>query len=99
MKSIHWHSPRKIIYGFFIYYLSFSGSINAQVTESIDLNSIIPVDSAVTKGKFDNGFTYYIKENKKPENRAFLWLVVNSGAGLEEEDKRGAAHFGEHIGF
>jgi zinc protease len=99
MKSIHWHSQSKIIYGLLIYYLSFSLSIKAQVTEFNDLNAIIPIDSAVTKGRFDNGFTYYIKENKKPENRAFLWLVVSAGAVLEDEDQRGLAHFIEHMAF
>jgi zinc protease len=99
MKAFQWHSQHKIIYGFFVCYLSFSLTINAQVTEFSDLNAIIPVDSAVTKGTFDNGFTYYIKENKKPENRAFLWLVVNAGAVLEDEDQRGLAHFIEHMAF
>jgi zinc protease len=99
MKSINWHSPSKIIYGFFIYYLSFFGSIKAQVTEFNDLNAIIPVDSAIIKGKFENGLTYYIRENKKPEKRAFLRLVVNAGAVLEDEDQRGLAHFVEHMAF
>jgi zinc protease len=99
MKAFHWNSMSKIIYGFLLYYLFFSWSINAQVTESIDLNAIIPVDSAITKGKFDNGFTYYIRENKKPEKRAFLWLVVNAGAVLEDDDQRGLAHFIEHMAF
>ncbi len=99
MKSIHRHSHRVIIYGLLIYYLSFSWSIKAQVTEFKDLNTIIPVDSVITKGKFDNGLTYYIRENKKPEKRAFLWLVVNAGAVLEDDDQRGLAHFIEHMAF
>jgi zinc protease len=99
MKKINFYPFCNIVCGFFICYLFFSGSISAQVTEFNDLNAIIPIDSAVTKGKFDNGFTYYIKENKKPENRAFLWLVVNAGAVLEDEDQRGLAHFVEHMAF
>ena len=39
------------------------------------------------------------KTNKKPENRAFLWLVVNAGSVLEDEDQRGLAHFVEHMAF
>jgi zinc protease len=76
-----------------------SATVWGQVSEFNDLTAIIPVDSAVTKGTFDNGFTYYIRENKKPETRAFLWLVVNAGAVLEDEDQRGLAHFVEHMAF
>ena len=77
----------------------FSGPLHAQVNEFNDLNALIPVDSAITIGKFDNGFTYYIKTNKKPENRACLWLVLNAGSVLEDEDQRGLAHFVEHMAF
>jgi len=66
---------------------------------NLSLEEIIPTDLDVLKGKFDNGFTYYIKENKKPENRASLWLAVNAGAVLEDENQRGLAHFVEHMGF
>lgn len=59
----------------------------------------IPVDSAVLIGQFSNGLTYYILENKKPENRAQLWLVVNAGSVLEDEDQLGLAHFTEHMAF
>jgi len=59
----------------------------------------IPVDSAVLIGKFSNGLTYYILENEKPENRAQLWLVVNAGSVLEDEDQLGLAHFTEHMAF
>jgi len=59
----------------------------------------IPVDSAVLIGQFSNGLTYYILENGKPENRAQLWLVVNAGSVLEDEDQLGLAHFTEHMAF
>lgn len=89
----------KIIYAVFICCLFFSGISNAQISGPLDLNTIIPVDSAITKGTFDNGLTYYIRENKKPEKRALLWLVVNAGAVLEDEDQLGLAHFVEHMAF
>jgi zinc protease len=88
-----------ISYAVIIYCLVFSGISDAQVTGPLDLNTIIPLDSAITKGTFDNGLTYYIRENKKPEKRAFLWLIVNAGAVLEDEDQRGLAHFVEHMAF
>ena len=59
----------------------------------------LPVDPAIVKGKFSNGLTYFIRENQKPENRAQLWLVLNAGSVLEDEDQQGLAHFTEHMAF
>ena len=33
-----------------------------------DLTAQVPLDKKVIYGKLDNGFTYYIRNNKKPEN-------------------------------
>ena len=68
-------------------------------TADIDLDQPIPVNPQVTIGEFENGIDYYIQVNKKPENRAALWLVVNSGSVLEDDDQRGLAHFVEHMAF
>lgn len=59
----------------------------------------LPVDPLVTTGTLGNGLKYYIRENQKPEKRAHLWLVVNAGSVLEEDDQRGLAHFVEHMAF
>lgn len=59
----------------------------------------IPVDPAVTIGRLDNGLTYYIRENRRPENRAELRLVVIAGSILEDADQLGLAHFVEHMAF
>ena len=59
----------------------------------------LPVDPAVTIGSFDNGLTYYIRENGSPGLRAQLRLVVNAGSVLEDADQSGAAHFLEHMLF
>ncbi|MCP5520692.1 MAG: insulinase family protein [Verrucomicrobiales bacterium] len=59
----------------------------------------LPVDPAVTIGRLDNGLTYYLRENHKPENRATLRLVVNAGSVLEADDQQGLAHFLEHMAF
>ncbi|UCG27488.1 MAG: insulinase family protein [Bacteroidales bacterium] len=64
-----------------------------------DPDSTIPVDSEITIGQLKNGLTYYIRENSKPENRAQLWLVVNAGSILEDDDQIGLAHFTEHMAF
>ncbi len=59
----------------------------------------MPLDARVKKGKLDNGLTYYVLPHRKPEHRAQLWLAVNAGAVLEDDDQRGLAHFVEHMGF
>lgn len=59
----------------------------------------VPVDPEVTKGKLENGLTYYIRHNDKPENRLVLRLAVNAGSILETEEQRGIAHFVEHMAF
>jgi zinc protease len=59
----------------------------------------VPFDPAVHIGKLDNGLTYYIRPNKKPENRAELRLVVNAGSIVEDDDQQGLAHFIEHMAF
>jgi len=59
----------------------------------------LPVDPDVRVGTLDNGLTYYIKQHRKPEQRAALWLAVNAGAVQEADDQRGLAHFVEHMAF
>jgi zinc protease len=63
------------------------------------LTQQIPTDPLITTGKFANGLRYYVRANKKPENRAELRLVVNAGSLLEEDDQQGLAHFVEHMAF
>lgn len=59
----------------------------------------LPIDSAVRKGQLENGLTYIIRKNGRPENRAELRLVVNAGSILEDTDQQGLAHFVEHMAF
>ncbi|MDY8137639.1 insulinase family protein [Aquimarina sp. 2201CG5-10] len=59
----------------------------------------IPVDPNVKVGKLDNGLTYYIRNNGKPEDKVELRLVVNAGSILEDENQLGLAHFMEHMNF
>jgi zinc protease len=63
------------------------------------LTTRIPTDPQITVGKLANGLRYYIRKNAKPEQRAELRLVVNTGSLLEENDQRGLAHFVEHMAF
>ncbi|MBP6715716.1 MAG: insulinase family protein, partial [Acidobacteria bacterium] len=63
------------------------------------LTEKIPVDTAITTGTLPNGLRYYVRPNAKPEKRAELRLVINTGAILEDDDQRGLAHFVEHMAF
>jgi zinc protease len=61
--------------------------------------SPIPTDPNVTIGRLENGLTYYIRANERPEQRAELRLVIDVGSILEDEDQRGLAHVLEHMAF
>lgn len=56
-------------------------------------------DPNVAVGQLDNGFTYYIAENRVPESRVYLRFVVNAGSMNEDDDQRGVAHIVEHMAF
>lgn len=68
-------------------------------TAQINTAQPMPVDPKVKIGRLSNGMTYYIRQNKKPEKRVELRLVVNAGSVLEDEDQLGLAHFIEHMNF
>ena len=75
------------------------GSAASHSTKALKRGSLIPTDTCVVKGRLDNGLTYYIRRNLKPEKRAELRLVVNVGSVLEQENEQGLAHFLEHMAF
>jgi zinc protease len=64
-----------------------------------ELDRPLPMDTRVRAGKLPSGLTYFILPHRKPEKRAQLWLAVNAGSVLEDDDQRGLAHFVEHMGF
>lgn len=59
----------------------------------------VPLDPRVRVGKLENGLTYYIQQNPKPESKVELRLAVNAGSILEDDDQLGLAHFTEHMAF
>jgi zinc protease len=65
----------------------------------IPLTTVLPVDPKVRIGTLPNGIRYYIRQNKKPEKRAELRLVVNTGSVMESDNQLGLAHFIEHTAF
>ncbi|MFP4664103.1 MAG: M16 family metallopeptidase [Bacteroidales bacterium] len=84
---------KKLILGLLAVLFVFAASAQYNPTDEI------PFTDDVTYGKLDNGLTYYIKSNPKPENRAELTLVVNAGSVLETDEQQGLAHFAEHMAF
>ncbi len=64
-----------------------------------NLTDKLPKDPQLEIGKLPNGLTYYIQKNTRPEKKAHLRLVVNTGSVLEDADQLGLAHFMEHMNF
>ena len=56
--------------------------VSAPIFSQIDVTERLRVNPEITIGELDNGMKYYIKENKKPEKRANLWIAVNAGSVL-----------------
>ena len=70
-----------------------------QSFSQVDPNMVLPTDPKLVKGKLANGLTYYIRENKKPEKKVELRLVVKVGSIVEDDDQLGLAHMAEHMAF
>ena len=64
-----------------------------------DLGTPLPIDDNLVHGTLDNGLSYYIRANQRPQNRVDLRLVVKVGSILEDEDQLGLAHIVEHMAF
>ena len=53
----------------------------------------------VRTGTLENGYTYYVRSNDRPDGSVSLRLVVRAGSINEPEPGRGIAHFLEHVLF
>lgn len=73
--------------------------LTAPMVSAQNLDQNLPLDPKVTIGKLENGLTYYIRPNNKPEKKVELRLIVNAGSILEDDDQQGLAHFMEHMNF
>jgi zinc protease len=67
--------------------------------QKVNLTDTLSIDPNVRIGKLDNGLVYYIRQNKKPENRIEMRLAVNAGSMMETDFQKGLAHFTEHMCF
>ncbi|MGL1891033.1 MAG: insulinase family protein [Spirochaetaceae bacterium] len=63
------------------------------------ISDLLEINPAILEGKLDNGLSYFIQENAKPENRIELRLIINTGSIQENEEQKGLAHFVEHMAF
>jgi len=75
-----------------------SDRVGEGINNSI-LNNKLPIDPSVRSGKLENGMSYFIKKNSKPENRVELRLALKAGSIQEDENQLGLAHFIEHMEF
>ncbi|HCF80641.1 MAG TPA: hypothetical protein DER39_02945, partial [Porphyromonadaceae bacterium] len=66
------------------------------ITATAQQNPPQPIDPNVRKGILENGLTYYIRQNKLPENRADFYIAQKVGSMPEEDNQSGLAHFLEH---
>ncbi len=62
-------------------------------------DSTLPADPDLRIGALPNGFTYFIRRNTEPVNRATFYLPMKAGSVLENENELGLAHFLEHMAF
>ena len=80
-------------------FLSLMVSLFFVVNHAQNLNESIPISSEVEIGQLDNGLTYYLQNNQKPDDILELRMVVNTGSVMEDDDQLGLAHFLEHMAF
>ena len=78
---------------------SYSIAQTIQAAKTVTPEGEIPLDANVKTGKLANGFTYYLRKNVEPKNRATLYLAVKTGSILETDEQQGLAHFAEHMSF
>ncbi|MDT3738713.1 MAG: insulinase family protein [Candidatus Kapabacteria bacterium] len=92
------NKTKAIIYLLLVVFAFYSPSL-AQTISGYDMNAMVPMNPKVKTGTLSNGLKYYILQNKKPENRADLQIVVRAGSTHEDDDQSGLAHFLEHMAF
>ena len=74
-------------------------AVGAARAQDVGLQAPLPLDPNVRTGTLENGLRYYIRRNSEPEKRAEVYLAVDAGSILENDDQLGLAHFVEHMLF
>ena len=88
---------RKIASFFAMIGLVMVGFTQIATAQMADPNLPLKNDESVRYGKLENGLTYYIQHNAKPEQRAEFYFVADVGAIQETPAQDGLAHFLEHM--
>ena len=89
----------------FIFWISLPVTAEINGKDSLPANTKINgkdtlrMDPLVKTGRLSNGLTYYIRENKRPEKKVELRLVLKVGSIVEDENQLGLAHMAEHMAF
>jgi zinc protease len=73
--------------------------VGAAGAQQLDMKAELPLDPDVRIGKLDNGMTYYIRHNGKPEGIGEFHIYHDVGSIQEEDSQVGLAHFLEHMAF
>lgn len=80
--------------------LAFTGIFSGIIcSQTVNPEDVIPPDPGIRIGRLENGMTYYIRQNLKPEQRIELRLSINAGSICETDGQQGLAHFMEHMCF
>lgn len=74
-------------------------SYATSLSSSPDDSRLLPQHPELVMGKLDNGFTYVILPNDKPQGRFEAHLEVLSGSANELERQQGMAHLLEHVAY
>lgn len=90
---------KQFIISFLFFFTAFIITNIYGQTDEVDLNAKLGTDPNVKIGTLANGLKYYIRENKKPENRVEMRLVIKAGSLQESDEQQGLAHFAEHMCF
>ncbi|WP_428152515.1 M16 family metallopeptidase [Brevundimonas sp.] len=61
--------------------------------------SDLAADPAARFGRLDNGVGYILYRNGTPPGTASVWMRIQAGSIMEQENQRGLAHFIEHMAF
>ena len=93
------HDIMKKIITFLMLIVFIPFAVAQEVIVSGKMDNLLPVDPLIRIGQLENGLTYYIRKNKKPEKRVEMRLVVNVGSMMEDDDQLGISHFVEHMAF
>jgi len=80
-------------------YAEINGKDSLPANTKFNGKDSLGIDPLVKTGRLSNGLTYYIRENKRPEKKVELRLVLKVGSIVEDENQLGLAHMAEHMAF